>query len=706
MSGREVLGMMARPIVAVPLLLLVAAGLAITSFWGDSVTYDEMLHLTAGFSYLKTGDFRVSPDHPPLGRMWAALPLLFTKAKWVPPDTPGWLEGDLRRLGPTWFYQNDGERLLKFSRCAMVILLLSLCGVTYAVARNLFGASAGLLTLGLSVLSPTLLAHGRLVTTDIPLTLAALLTLWTFARLIQRVTVWRFLAFAGSLSGAVLSKYSWPLVLPPLGLMLITALLLRRLVFNTSAAKAISSPKAAGRPVVSRPSRRRHVLAIGLGGLLLAATTWTSVWACYLFRFSPFRGGDRDQAMMMSYPSFGKRAPSTMAEAWDSIFRHYKDDRPMEGWTAVVIRAAHRYHLLPETYLYGLAYTLKTTEVRSGYLMGEFSVDGWRSYFPIAFAIKTTISEMTLLLAGIVALAAGLLGALSKRRRGSAAPRRGHATAPHPAASVAAAHGGTSTDPVLLIGLLAFVLVYGLNAIMANVNIGHRHLLPLYPIFLVLAGAAVRLTSARPGRYLVGGLVLWQLFANLWIHPHYLSYFNELIGGPRNGYLYLADSNIDWGQDLKRLAAYSRVHPNETIKLAYFGIADPMRYGFAPQLILADVAGGSGSEKLADLTAGTYCISVTRLTGVLDPGIRESVWKNPETRQRYARLCKAASQPVSESMSAEERRSLDLVKQAVDGARRDKLVAQLRHRKPDDYVDWSIFLYHLTQSDIDAMLAP
>ena len=57
-------------------------------------------------------------------------------------------------------------------------------------------------------------------------------------------------------------------------------------------------------------------------------------------------------------------------------------------------------------------------------------------------------------------------------------------------------------------------------------------------------------------------------------------------------------------------------------------------------------------------------------------------------------------------MSAEERRSLDLVKQAVDGARRDKLVAQLRHRKPDDYVDWSIFLYHLTQSDIDAMLAP
>jgi hypothetical protein len=63
------------------------------------------------------------------------------------------------------------------------------------------------------------------------------------------------------------------------------------------------------------------------------------------------------------------------------------------------------------------------------------------------------------------------------------------------------------------------------------------------------------------------------------IHPHYLAYFNELIGGPDNGYRYLVDSNLDWGQDLKGLGLYMRERNIEKVHLSYFGAADPHNYG-------------------------------------------------------------------------------------------------------------------------------
>jgi hypothetical protein len=707
MSIRETACLLSRPIVAVPSLLALAAVLAITSFWNDSITCDEMSHLASGFSYLKTGDFRLSPDHPPLGRIWAALPLLLTDAKWLPPDTPGWREGDIWQIGPSWFYRNDGEHLLRASRCMMVILFLALCATTWAIARSLFGPGAGLLALILSALSPTLLAHGRLVTTDMPQTLFALLTLWTFAKLLRRTGVWRFLAFVGSLSALVLSKYSWPLVLPSLGIMLMAAVWsCRRDRQNAIAVGAVlESPPCS--EVTPRPNCHRPVLTVLFGSLLVVAITWTAVWAGYLFRFSPFVGPDCDAAMMRGYPSAGKPMPSTMAEAWDSILRHWQDDNPVEGLTAGAIRLAERYHLLPQAYLYGLAYTLKTTEVRSSYLLGDFSMNGWRSYFPIAFAIKTTVPEMALVALGVAALLGGLRRTRLPRSREDLAlvedeqPTASRSLPPPTTANASPA------DRVLLIGLCSFAVIYSISAIAANVNIGHRHILPIYPVLFILAGAAVRWTASRSSRWFVGGMVVWQLLASLWIHPNYLSYFNELIGGPRNGDLYLADSNIDWGQDLKRLAAYSRAHPDEPIKLAYFGSADPTHYDFKPQFLIREPKKGDTPEQQsAELTAGTYCVSVSRLLGVWEPEIRESFWQDPRTIQAYESLYRTKSRPPSPPMDAAEQRKLKQAQYAFDMASRYRLVAQLRHRQPDDRICWSILVYRLTQPEIDRMIAP
>jgi len=176
----------------VPILLVVAAALAIGSLVGDSITYDETSHLTAGMSYLKTGDFRLAPDHPPLAKVWAAWPLLLVEHVWPSADNYGWQIGDVYLTGRTWLCElNDGERLVRIGRIMMVMLLVPLCASVYTVGRRVFGPGAGLLSLALAVFSPTLLAHGRLVTTDLPIALCLTLTIWAFARFLEQMSVGR-----------------------------------------------------------------------------------------------------------------------------------------------------------------------------------------------------------------------------------------------------------------------------------------------------------------------------------------------------------------------------------------------------------------------------------------------------------------------------------------------------------------------------------
>jgi hypothetical protein len=94
-------------------------------------------------------------------------------------------------------------------------------------------------------------------------------------------------------------------------------------------------------------------------------------------------------------------------------------------------------------------------------------------------------------------------------------------------------------------------------------NIGVRHLLPIYPLVIIWASQAIQWPTQRgvvsvAKVVMLTGLTAWYVLNTLGSHPHYVTYFNELIGGPRNGYQYLSDSNVDMGQDLKRVSAYLR----------------------------------------------------------------------------------------------------------------------------------------------------
>ncbi|HWA64714.1 MAG TPA: hypothetical protein VG866_02610, partial [Candidatus Paceibacterota bacterium] len=133
------------------------------------------------------------------------------------------------------------------------------------------------------------------------------------------------------------------------------------------------------------------------------------------------------------------------------------------------------------------------------------------------------------------------------------------------------------------VAMALWIAIYGAFSLTAKVDIGIRHLMPIYGfLFILTAGQAVRfyehLGHKKLIRWLGFGLLAWYLVEFIGIYPYYLSYFNEFAGGPAGGYRYVADSNLDWGQDLWRLADYVKENHIQKISLDYFGWADQSYY--------------------------------------------------------------------------------------------------------------------------------
>jgi len=243
----------------------------------------------------------------------------------------------------------------------------------------------------------------------------------------------------------------------------------------------------------------------------------------------------------------------------------------------------------------GLLFVLEHSEARPTFLLGQLSDHASPSFFPVTFALKTPLPLIVLLV-----LAAFVTPRLSLR---------------------AAAFLWL---PVLV--YLAFTFTRGLQ-------IGHRHLLPIYPFLFVAASRSFidppPYPSPRRGRgtllrgmrrLAVVALGTWYAVGTLRVHPHYLAYFNEMAGGPRNGYKRLVDSSLDWGQDLKGLRAWMDARGVARIKLSYFGSADPSYYG-----IDAEALPGYSAPHPARVTrevrpGDLVAVSATNLQGVyLDP---------------------------------------------------------------------------------------
>ncbi len=315
----------------------------------------------------------------------------------------------------------------------------------------------------------------------------------------------------------------------------------------------------------ARRPRRLAAALVATGGLALLV-----VWASYGFRpaLSP------DPAVRATL-----RAPL---------------EGPVSGAFLQGVVAAGNAGLLPEDYARGLLFVMTHSEARRAFLLGELSDHGFPHYFLVTFLLKTPVPLLLL-----VALALVRLPRLDRR------------------------------DALVL---WLPVLVYAAFTSTRGLQIGHRHLLPLYPFLFVAAGeAAAWLWSWRrpAGLALASALALWYAGGTLRNHPHHLAYFNEIAGGPANGWRHLVDSNLDWGQDLKRLAAWMRENRVPRLKLSYFGSADPSYYG-----IDAEALPGYTSPRpvhvIREIRPGDIvAVSATNLQGV---------YVDPEDRALLARF--------------------------------------------------------------------
>jgi 4-amino-4-deoxy-L-arabinose transferase-like glycosyltransferase len=224
------------------------------------------------------------------------------------------------------------------------------------------------------------------------------------------------------------------------------------------------------------------------------------------------------------------------------------------------------------------------------YLLGQRSDQGWWYYFPVVFGVKSTLAALA---AAVLLLGAGIRRILKR----------------------ATWRGRLEGIPLLWAGLLFPPLFYFAFSMTSAIDIGMRHILPVYP-FLYVGSAALlaRLATRRAARYAMLALGALQIAECASIAPDYLAFFNALSGGPAKGPDYLVDSNIDWGQDVKKLVKWLDAHGTRTANVFYFGNVELGYYGIDDRGIPAPL-----DRQAWERIDGWLVADVTPLKGVYVP---------------------------------------------------------------------------------------
>ncbi|MBN1344663.1 MAG: glycosyltransferase family 39 protein [Phycisphaerae bacterium] len=637
-------------------LLAIHATLAISSLRRKSATFDEVVRLTSGYSYWVTGDYRLDPAEPPLAQMWAGLPLLAGDYRFSDLDQPAWWISDAESIGRQFFFGlgNDTTKMLTTARVMIVLLSVALGLLVYVWSRRLFGPVGGMISLVLYAFSPNLLAHARLVTTETATCLFFVASLGGLWWVLQEVRPLSVLLSAAALAGLFLSKMSAPLLIP-VGV----ALLAVRLISSQPLQVRLRGP------VLVR--RRWARLSIWLGVIVVQIVVVVSgMWAVHRFRYEgmvrPVEGRDRYCPPVPIPPS---------ASSWDHVLAN-------AGTIGRVVSFCREHRLLPEAYLYGVAFQYNAIGAGYGFLNGERRISGWWYFFLYCLAVKTPLPLFAIL---------ALAGAAGVRRWTKGSTR--------------AAPDSSITIGLAAIGL--FMAVYWIVALRSSLNIGHRHILPTYPFMFILAGGVGLWwkASARRMRAAVLACIGMFVLAAVSIWPNYLAYFNWLIGGPSKAYAHLVDSSLDWGQDLPGVGRWLKAHKerrseSEKIYLSYFGTDDPERFGIEAVMLPSHMAWRpAGLEALGE---GTYCISATMLQLMYIMPTNE--WT--ETFEAAYQLLKPEfDRPMTSTSApavpADEVEAFRLLRFA-------RLCAGLRRRTPTDQIGYSILVYELREESVGQLL--
>lgn len=545
-----------RHILLVLALLAVLALQCVTSLITESTTVDEPNFIGGGITFLTFGAeahraFFMGENHPPLGYLCNALPVLFMKGLAYPASDGEWLGTGLWRFGMHFLFDLNmrrSEEIVRRCRIVTVVFSMMLGLLVFQLARRFYGTGAGLFSLLLYCFSPTVIGLSRYAVIDVCGTFFMVLSICAFYEFLVEMSA-RNVVFAGIAFGlAQLGKYAALLLIPCYAILLTIRLLTR----------------GAGEDRYAPVLRLCAIFAIG----------YAVVWAGYGFDMGSLRDIRKIEPFIREcggvwyFPDAARRSMGTF----------------------------HRGNVPLTAYVRGLYNLYRHARLgHPAFLMGRVSTGGWWYYYIAAFLLKTPLPVLMLLTARLC---------LRKRLSGE---------------------GGFEGAMLLVPVGIVFLL-----SLRSGQNVGVRHILLVYPLLYVFIGglAAIPFHRTAAGvlfRCMLAFAAAWHVHGTLSVRPHYLAYFNELAGGPSNGYRCLVDSNLDWGQDVKGLKEYMQKNRIEKVTLSAICLRGCLDYYAINYEPLRNYLKG-GAEGSEPSVRGVVAVSATALADMWDPQRRTHRW--------------------------------------------------------------------------------
>ncbi|MDD3773683.1 MAG: glycosyltransferase family 39 protein [Patescibacteria group bacterium] len=541
--------------ILVILLLGVMTFIMVNLALGDSGTTDEVAHIPAGYSYNNALDFRLNPEHPPLAKALSGVPLQFMSLNNFY-DNWSWQQINQWEAGWNFIYKlgNNADQVLFWSRLPIIFLTIVLALFLFFWAKSLYGRKVALFVLALFAFSPEFLAHGHLVTTDVAAALGFVIAIWSYVRFLQKSS-WANLVLAGVLFGVAQTlKFSCFLLIPILFLILVGWVITWR------------ENQGFFQTFWPRFGKSFWILLIGL----------FTIWLIYLpFTWNMSKEVEH-QVIDKNLTTDNRTAP----------FRNFlyklegnKITRPLGHYTLGLFL------------VFGRAGGGNNT-----YILDHFSDKGIKWYFPVAWLLKTPLVLHGLVILGLVLLLR--FGFWGKQ------------------------------DKWQLYYIFVPFAVYWLVTLAGSLNIGVRHLIPTIPFLFLFIGRSVyplfnfdfgkiNLPTRVVFKFLSLIFLGWYILTSILVYPFYLAYFNELTWGKAK-HNFLVDSNLDWGQDLKRLATFIDDNQIEKIRIDYFGGSIPNYYIDNDKII--DWHSDQGPS------TGWFAISATYFQFSKLAGVQEGKW--------------------------------------------------------------------------------
>jgi hypothetical protein len=461
-------------------LFLIMVTEVVLSTRQQSPSWDEGNHIYSGYMNWKQGLYSLNPEHPPLVKLVATLPLLPLDLK-VAPRQGSYFKLEAYLGGRELLFRNSPQNGGKYGvdtllfrvHMGALVFGLTLGILIFVAGREMFGATAALIALALFVFDPSILAHAPYVTTDTGAACGFFAAVYTFYRFSKSMS-WQRALICGAVTGLALTAKHSAIVLAPLFVLLACV----EIVLRWREGKQF-------------PSRDLGRILPGMG--VIAAVALFVMWGVYSFRFPMQTAG-------FTMPSM----PNAVASL----------SGPMKSF----ILFCANYHLLPESYLYGLADVQSVGNSWPMYFFGKIYTNGLWYYFPVVLSLKWTVGTLGIVALSLYAILSGKIGHLRE------------------------------------VLYLAVPLIFILGIAMAGpLNMGVRHILPIFPFTFMLCGAAAAwlVKQRKAWACAVGVLLLLHATESLRAYPQYLSFGNDLYGGPSKTDRYFSDSASDWGQQLK-----------------------------------------------------------------------------------------------------------------------------------------------------------